>query len=304
MSWRQFVQEYLKFGKRDRTGVLVVLGIIGLTYLIPRLFAKEDKISISVNQNLLTTIDTLHKKQTPQYEGNDEDQIAYNLQPSIPNSFSKRELFIFDPNLLPYEGWKKLGLNDKSIKTIINYRAKGGKFYKPEDLKKIWGLPEGFYDYVSSHISIEKQNQKTETFSSLPKEAGKTRNVDINTADTLALIALPGIGSKLALRIVNFREKLGGFYSVEQIGETYGLADSAFQKIKPFLHVSGDVEKFNINTSTKDNLKIHPYIKWPLANAIVEYRNQHGNFKQLEDLKNITMLDESTFNKIVHYLSL
>jgi len=115
---------------------------------------------------------------------------------------------------------------------------------------------------------------------------------------------LPGIGSKLAARIVNFRDKLGGFYSVDQVGETYGLADSTFQKIKGSLQLSGSVKKFNINTATKDELKIHPYIKWNLANAIVEYRNQHGAFKSLDELKNIVLIDEVTFEKIVHYLSL
>jgi competence ComEA-like helix-hairpin-helix protein len=68
--------------------------------------------------------------------------------------------------------------------------------------------------------------------------------------------------------------------------------------------VNGQVEKININTVTKDQLKIHPYIKWNLANAIIEYRTQHGDYKTIEDLKNIATLDESTFNKIAHYLTL
>ena len=136
------------------------------------------------------------------------------------------------------------------------------------------------------------------------KPEKKSLNVNVNSADTVALIALPGIGSKLALRILNFRDKLGGFYSVDQIKETYGLPDSTFQKIKIYLIVDGQVEKINLNTATKDELKIHPYIKWNLANAIVEYRNQHGDYKSIDDLKNISMLDETTFNKIAHYLSL
>ena len=129
--------------------------------------------------------------------------------------------------------------------------------------------------------------------------------VDINTADTSAFIALPGIGNKLALRIVNFRDKLGGFYSIDQIGETYGLPDSVFRKIKPFLNLETNlVKKFNINTATKDEMKSHPYIKWNLANAIVEYRNQHGNFSSLEDLKKISLITTEVFDKIKFYLAL
>jgi competence ComEA-like helix-hairpin-helix protein len=115
---------------------------------------------------------------------------------------------------------------------------------------------------------------------------------------------LPGIGSKLAARIVNFREKLGGFYSVEQVGETYGVPDSTFQKIKNRLVVNSEVRKVNINLATKEELKTHPYIRWQLANAIVEYRNQHGPFKSLEDLKKIVLVDEINFKKIIPYLSM
>ena len=64
------------------------------------------------------------------------------------------------------------------------------------------------------------------------------------------------------------------------------------------------MKKLNINTVTKDELKVHPYIKWNLANAIVEYRTQHGNYKSLDELKNITVIDEATFNKVTQYLSL
>ena len=157
---------------------------------------------------------------------------------------------------------------------------------------------------MKEYISIAKADKKEENVVQAAKSEKKNLNVDVNSADTMALIALPGIGSKLALRIINFRDKLGGFYSVDQIKETYGLADSTFQKIKIYLMVDGQVEKINLNTVTKDQLKIHPYIKWNLANAIIEYRTQHGDYKTIEDLKNISMLDESTFSKIAHYLTL
>jgi competence ComEA-like helix-hairpin-helix protein len=304
MKWRQFISDYLRFSKKDRVGVLCLLTLIVIIWLLPRLFAKSENLFVKEDKVLLAAVDTLNKKQKPSYEKDDEEAINQ-YEPSTTTSFSKGELFQFDPNLLPAEGWKKLGLNERAIRTINNYRSKGGKFYKPQDLEKIWGLPPGFYQRVKEYISIAKEyNHHEEKFVQAAKPEKKSLNVNVNSADTMALIALPGIGSKLALRILNFRDKLGGFYSVDQIKETYGLADSTFQKIKIYLIVDGQVEKINLNTVTKDQLKIHPYIKWNLANAIVEYRNQHGNYKSIEDLKNISMLDENTFNKIAHYLSL
>jgi competence protein ComEA len=221
-------------------------------------------------------------------------------------AFTAGVLFPFDPNTLDAAGWKKLGLQDRTIATILKYRSKGGHFYKREDLQRIWGLPEGFYDHVKDFIQIADREREPVPFSKTPyvRKERTIAVVDVNTADTSALIALPGIGSKLAQRIVSFRDKLGGFYTVAQIGETYGLPDSTFQKLTPYLQVHGDLKKFNLNTATKEELKAHPYIRWNLANAIVEYRSQHGPFKKLDDLKNIMLVTEETYTKVAPYLSL
>ena len=158
--------------------------------------------------------------------------------------------------------------------------------------------------------STSNQKEFTREFKiELPKEKleskGSKHFVEINSADTTAFIMLPGIGSKLALRIINFRDKLGGFYSVDQVGETYGLADSTFQKIRQYLTLKiTDVKKININTATKDEMKTHPYLKWALANAIVEYRTQHGNYSSLEDIKKISLITNDVFEKLKNYLTL
>lgn len=129
--------------------------------------------------------------------------------------------------------------------------------------------------------------------------------IDINTADTIEFIALPGIGSRLADRIIRFRESLGGFYSIEQISEVYGLADSVFQKIKPLLiSPAFDIKRININTASLEELKAHPYIRYTIANSIVNYRAQHGAFTNIEDLRKIVTITNDVFEKIISYLTL
>lgn len=311
MQWKEAIKEYMTFGKRDRIGVIAVVSLMGIIYALPYLFGKKNEPFPAKQTNLLVkAMDTLAAKQKgkPSQDGYEEHDNDYRYQPIQTKSFANGELFQFDPNTLSVEGWQKLGLSKKTSKTIDKYRNKGGKFYKPEDIKKIWGMPESFYERVKDYIVIAPfQNSYQQNELEKPtytKAEKKIITVDINKADTSAFIALPGIGSKLAARIVNFRDKLGGFYSVDQVAETYSLSDSTFQKIKGSLQLSGAVKKLNVNTATKDDLKTHPYIKWNLANAIVEYRNQHGNFKSLDDLKNIVLIDEATFEKIAHYLSL
>ena len=125
----------------------------------------------------------------------------------------------------------------------------------------------------------------------------------MNQADTSAWVVLPGIGARLSSRIVAYREKLGGFYSIDQVGETFALPDSTFRKIKPQLTFSNtSIKQININTATADEMKVHPYIRYVIANAIIQYRVQHGNFSTVAELKNIMVITEEQFNKMVPYL--
>ena len=159
---------------------------------------------------------------------------------------------------------------------------------------------------MKDYIVIEPPPERNPGYAypKFEKREPKKFEVFINSADTSDFIALPGIGSKLAGRIILFREKLGGFYSVEQVSETFGLADSVFQKIRPFLHLDGEVKKISINSITIDQLKQHPYFRYKLANAIIAYRNQHGPFQSLEELKRISLVEDKTFDKIIYYIEL
>ncbi|ANE52804.1 ComEA family DNA-binding protein [Flavisolibacter tropicus] len=308
MSPKQILRDYLTFTKKDRIGIYFVLSLILIICFLPRFFSRTYHPPTPIDPTIARMLDTVQH----QNETNSETRsiTSYNYEPSSMPGFTKGKRFVFDPNTLPAEGWAKLGLRERTIRTIINYRNKGGRFYKPEDLQKIWGLPEGFYNYIANYIQVTSVESKYERNYTNPtytyeRKEKKIEIVDINSADTGAYIALPGIGSKLANRIVNFRDKLGGFHSIEQIKETYGLPDSTYQAIKGYLQLNTlSVKKFNLNTATKEELKAHPYIKWQLANAIIEYRNQHGEFKTIEDLKKILIIDEATYTKISPYFIL
>lgn len=309
---------YLDFTRKDRRGTMVLLSAILLLCIIPfiyPLFAKKtiaDKIDIdsSVRNIQKQKIAARNKK----YDRDaDEERRPYDY-PSVGSSSyhpkNKGELFYFDPNTISAEGWKKLGLRDKTIATIINFRNKGGKFKQADDIKKIWGLfpdeAERLIPFINIAATEERSAGKkySNDFSERKYENKKSYSpININSSDTSEWIALPGIGSKLSQRIVSFRDKLGGFYSVSQVGETFGLPDSTFQKIKPLLQISGEVKKININTASLEELKAHPYIRYQLGNAIVQYRLQHGNFKNITDIKKIMIIDETTYNKLSPYLT-
>jgi competence protein ComEA len=312
MFSKQWFRDVTRFNKKDRIGALAFVLVVAASLILPRLLAPAPQpLPLQKDSALTLAIDTLRQRQAqrPSYQ-KEEYSRAYQYEPSSAKSFTTGELFEFDPNTASLQQWQRLGLNERTSKTILNYVTKGGKFYKPEDLQKIWGLPNGFYERVKDYVVITSVERKTypqydDSKPRFEREERKPFVININEADTAAFISLPGIGSKLSARIVSFREKLGGFYSVDQIGETYGLPDSTFQKIRNKLRVDEKaIRKINVNTATKDELKAHPYIRWNLANAIVEYRNQHGLFKKLDELKNIVLIDETTFQKIAPYLGL
>ena len=322
---KNFLSGYLNFTQKERTGIIILLSFIILTLLTPLFFPyfiSQKKNDHSQFEKEIAALKIKQEDSTDRFTKRnatatrfDENNYQNYYQPSEKTYYSKQpqgELFYFDPNTLLAEGWKKLGIKEKTITTIKNYLSKGGKFYKPEDISKIWGLHEDEVNRLLPFVRIEQNNNDKYTssenkdFNKPPEKTNYSKTlVDINAADTSAFIALPGIGSKLANRIISFREKLGGFYAVEQVAETYALPDSTFQKIKDKLVISNSsVKKININTATVDELKTHPYIRYNIANVIVQYRIQHGEFSALSDLKRIMMITEDIYNKVEPYLSI
>ncbi|MEO7802623.1 MAG: helix-hairpin-helix domain-containing protein [Ginsengibacter sp.] len=312
--WKHFLSAYFNFSKKERTGVIALLTGIIFLMLLPFLFplfkTKEihDKKEFEKEVALLKSIETapakIYQKDSTGIYAQDYDLPAENnYKPA-----RHKEEFYFNPNTLSEAGWQKLGIKDKTIATIKKYIAKGGKFYKPEDLKKIWGIAPQDAQRLLPYVKIEAPAviaYTTSTFTPSEKKpfVRKELLVDINDADTTAFIALPGIGSKLAQRIINFRTKLGGFYSVDQVKETFGLPDSTFKKIqKQLISHNSAIQKININTATVDDLKVHPYIRYNLANAIVQYRTQHGTFNAISDIKKIVLVTDSIYNQVEHYL--
>jgi competence protein ComEA len=316
---KQFLADYLNFTRKERIGIIAVLILLVFFLLLPfffHYFNDEPVYDHSKFQKEIASLNIKQQDSSANYTNRNFDENNYQnyYQPAEKKYDNKQpagELFYFDPNTLSVTGWKKLGIREKTATTVQKYISKGGRFYKPEDIAKIWGLHEDEVNRLLPYVRIEAKpgadynkypaSEKSKTYE---KPTYTITPVDVNNSDTAAFIALPGIGSKLAARIVNFREKLGGFYKLEQVAETYGLPDSTFQKIKSRLVMSNsNVKKININNATVDELKVHPYIRYNIANAIVQYRNAHGNFSAVNDLKKIMIITEEIYNKVAPYLT-
>jgi competence ComEA-like helix-hairpin-helix protein len=163
--------------------------------------------------------------------------------------------------------------------------------------------------YSSTVVAVNPKKLKV-IISNRKKNRNKFKNitpkllVSINTSDTISWKKIKGIGSKRAFQIIKYRDLLGGFQNLDQIKEVYSINDSLFDSFKDVLTIKDSTLRcLNINLSTVEELKKHPYINWNIANSIVSYRNQHGQYVSLDDLLKIRILNNEIYLKIVSYLT-
>lgn len=214
-------------------------------------------------------------------------------------SFPAIKPFNFDPNKISESDLSKMKLAPYIVKTISKYRNKGGVFKKKEDLKKIYGITDSIYTIIEPYIQIQEQTvyQPRETLSTISF-------IELNSATAEDLESLNGIGPVLSKRIVKFRDKLGGFHSVYQLKQVYGLQDSIFQRIESQLSTSGQLSKININEASVKELGSHPLIEFKWAKVIVNFRKQHGNYSDINELSEIKIIKEADLEKIKPYLGI
>ena len=293
--------DFIYFTKKEQKGILLIVIINFIIWFSPN-------ISHFLLFKSNVGIDSFYKELTLPVDIK-IDSANYNKESTTEknNSQTSNSTFYFDPNTIDSKQWQMLGVSEKTSTTISKYLSKGGRFKKAEDLYKIWGLSKKIVDQLIPYVMIKEDFKKSDCVQSERKQIhykNETSIIDINRADSSLFETLSGIGPKLSHRIVLFREKIGGFYDVNQMSEVWGLQDSVFQKIKNRLNVTEfKLKKININTSTIDQYKAHPYIGYKLGYALINYRAQHGNFQSLDDIQKIVSIDEKSYNKMKHYLT-
>ncbi len=128
-------------------------------------------------------------------------------------------------------------------------------------------------------------------------------SLEMNSADSVSLVELYRIGPNLASKIISYRTKLGGFKNLDQLTEIWGFDADILYDLEGKIYVDPTKsQRFNLNTVTLEQLKLHPYFKYNLSQAIINYRKQHGNYQQLNDLKNIKFVTDSILRKIEPYI--
>src|ERR1035437_1356299 len=303
MGFKNIIRDYFTFNRRERNGVFVLLSIILILILYLSLFDyffSKEKIDFSKFEKEINQFEAEQKRISDSTSSSEKIYFASGNNPQLDSA----ERFLFNPNNLPEDDWKRLGLSDKQIKVLKNYESKGGKFRSKQDVKKMYCITPQLYASIESYIQIPKE-EKTFTkneHQTYPVKS-QTSIVELNAADTTELKTLKGIGSAFAKRIVKFRDLLGGFVKKEQLLEVYGFDKEKFDLVSP--HITVDislVKKININSASVDDLKKHPYMNKKAAVIIYTHRVNNGDFKDVQEIKELNFVGEEFYSKIAPYL--
>lgn len=297
-----YIKSYFNFNKGERIGIIVIFVIIILIFAFPYFNEYTFKNSDKEFLQYVNDIEQFEKSLKNASDSANEAHILDFQQMDRSVAENKITPFIFNPNKLPSEQWSKMGLKDWQIKVIKKYEAKGGKFYKKEDVRRMFCISPSEYEILEPYISIPEQKNEYADRKPEIREIKKKVLVELNSADSVTLLSLYGIGPSFAKRIIKYRNLLGGFYSKMQLLEVYGFDQRKLDKIDAYCDVSPNgIKRININTIRTDELKKHPYLDYYTAKAIVDQRIILGRFTSLQQVKSIPLIHEDLFNKIKPY---
>ena len=282
--------------KKSRRGLTVLFFLAFFIVLIPRLyvhFLRVDTILIKKPRiKVETKTNNSKSKENKKKYSKKKKKLVYRSPKGK-----------FDQNEYTHEDWMYLGLSEKQTNVIMRFL--NHKIYTNEALKKIYVLPDTVYHLIKdstvypAHIFDEK-----ETFVK-KKSPSITKFLELNTIDSLELISINGIGPFYASQIINYRNKLGGFYKREQLMEIWKMKEETYQILMESLIIdTSTLQKIHLNTVSFEKLKNHPYLSYSKANSIVKMRTQLGRFDSIISIKKSKLINDDTFLRVRPYLSL
>ena len=282
--------------KKSRRGLTVLFFLAFFIVLIPRLYVHFLKVdTVLIKKPLIkaeTKTNNSKSKENKKKYSKKKKKLVYRSPKGK-----------FDPNEYTHEDWMYLGLSERQTNVIMSFL--NHKIYTNEALKKIYVLPETVYHLIKdstvypAHIFDEK-----ETFVK-KKSPSITKFLELNTIDSLELISINGIGPFYASQIINYRNKLGGFYKREQLMEIWKMKEETYQILMESLIIdTSTLQKIHLNTVSFEKLKNHPYLSYSQANSIVKMRTQLGRFDSISSIKKSKLINDDTFLRVRPYLSL
>jgi DNA uptake protein ComE-like DNA-binding protein len=287
----KFFKEFFYYSKLERRGVLLMILLIILGIALIHKINHSAEVEVVCEDSLtMMAVDTIAASVKRVERINRRGVVS---------------LRTFDPNTADSATFVSLGLRPWMASNIMKYRLKGGRFRRVEDFAKVYGLSTGQFDTLRPYIVIA-DDDKSEVKSLIIEEHRDTvykypegTLLPINSSDTTELKKIPGVGSGIAKMIVGYRNRLGGYYSLEQLSEIHLRVDI----LRNWLVMdSVTIRRININRSGVDYMRHHPYINFYQAKAIREYRKRNGDIRSLNTLRMMSEFSEADIDRLSHYI--
>jgi len=277
-------REWFGYSRRERRSTFILIIILIIIILLHYIIPLEDKELVDFSTLLPSSDDV-------------KDSLV------SPTTYMAR-LYKFDPNSASYDTLTALGLSGKQARTIVSYRKKGGIFRQPSDLKKVYGIDEPTFARLTPYISIEQRNGRSvRTEKGVISDQRRREKIDLNSADSATLVRLPGIGQVLSPRIIKYRKLLGGFISVEQLKEVYGLDEAKYKLIEERVFAdTSNLQRIYINGAGFNELSKHPYLNRYDVQSIIKFRVLKGRISDMGELIENKVLSESKAKRISPYI--
>jgi competence protein ComEA len=232
------------------------------------------------------------------------EDISYNIEDKsnfLPgDTVVEGELFPFDPNKASFDTLVFLGISEQEARTLISYRNKGGRLRKPSDIRKIYGIDRAKAEKLIPYIIVSDDSALLKSRNTFRKN---NKLIDLNKCDSLSLLQLPGIGPVFAARIIKYRKLLGGYASVEQLKEVYGLPRETYNNIAGrFFADSTIIRRVKINSAEYNEIIRLPYFEKYEVTAILKYRKLIGRLNGIEEMVDKMLISPEKGARLSPYL--
>ena len=318
---KRFIQEYLFFTPFERRGIAVLALLLFITFGVgywrkhyrqPQVEGMTDSVAHEVLKSLL------------EHERNDH--------PRRQRLAIGDHLASFNPNDADSATLAAYGFKPWMIRNLMKYRAKGGRFKKPNDLRRLYGMTDTLYTALEPYIAIPPLREEEKTRPSLTASKGSSEKrtypqrdsvpsvylpaedtikwvrqekypegtrIELNLCDTTALKKIPGIGSYTARRIVEYRARLGGYRQLRQLREIR-LNDEV---LSPWFTLDTTaLSKLPVNRLPMKPLMAHPYLNFRQAKAILTYRQRHKRIPSIEVMAQWEEFTPNELQRVAPYL--
>ena len=301
-------KDFFYYSRSERRAVYFLLFLIALLLVAIIFYSKRDNASSDLVENSAEVdsflADVKKVKEHSAKESKDDCSDAHRTG----------LFFEFDPNSADSIELSRLGLPSYVVKNVLKYRAKGGRFKTSASFSKIYGLTPELFAELEPYIRIPEQLSARKKKLGFPKtdsirveshqqpsyKYSEGTKVNVNMADTIELKKIPGIGCVIARNIVAYRQRLGGFYDLEQLLEVRFFTPELLEWF-----VLGDtpMNQLRVNRESLDKLRAHPYLNFYQAKIIVEHRKKRGEIKSLSQLSLYEEFTEKDLKRLSAYFN-